>query len=244
MKLAAITTILDFFDYFHKKKIIIFLKKKLKKINTFVDVGAHNGESVPLFSKNFQITNVYSFEPSVLNFKTLIKQASKEIKKGRIVNFKPNNIGLGSEATNVYLNKSIDSASSTINSININSNYYLKKVKFFGNTNKNFFFEKEKIGISTLDLILCNEKLFSIDLIKIDTEGYEYPVLMGGKEILKITKFIIFEHHYDNMIVKTYKFSDLNSYLISKNFKQIFKLKMPFRKTFDYIYENQKILQS
>ena len=43
MKRAAITIILDFFDYFNKKKIIIFLKKKIKKINTFVDVGAHNG---------------------------------------------------------------------------------------------------------------------------------------------------------------------------------------------------------
>ena len=238
--IGAITIfILDFFDYFHKRKIIIFLKKKLKKINTLIDVGAHNGESVKLFSRNFQINNLYSFEPSCSSFQILIKNAARELKNGSTVNFRPYNIGLGSKTENVYLNKSIDTSSSTINSINTNSNYYLKKVKFLGKKNNIFFSEEEKIEISTLDLILCNEKLDSIDLIKIDTEGYEYPVLIGGEAVLGITKFIMFEHHYDNMIIKKYKFSDVNNYLISKNFKQIFKLKMPFRKTFDYIYENK-----
>ncbi len=240
--IGAITIfILDFFDYFHKRKIIIFLKKKLKKINTLIDVGAHNGESVKLFSRNFQINNLYSFEPSCSSFQILIKNAARELKNVSIVNFRPYNIGLGSVTANVYLNKGIDTSSSTINSINTNSNYYLKKVKFLGKKNNIFFSEEEKIEISTLDLILCNEKLDSIDLIKIDTEGYEYPVLIGGEAVLGITKFIMFEHHYDNMIIKKYKFSDVNNYLISKNFKQIFKLKMPFRKTFDYIYENKKL---
>ena len=47
----------------------------------------------------------------------------------------------------------------------------------------------------------------------------------------------MFEHHYHDMILKKYKFSDIHSLLINNNFKQIFKSKMPFRKTFEYIYE-------
>jgi hypothetical protein len=49
----------------------------------------------------------------------------------------------------------------------------------------------------------------------------------------------MFEHHYDNMILKGYKFSDINNYLIKNNFIQISKHKMPFRKTFEYIYINK-----
>ena len=48
----------------------------------------------------------------------------------------------------------------------------------------------------------------------------------------------MFEHHYDNMIIKNYNFREINSLLVKNKFKKIFKLKMPFRKTFEYIYEN------
>ena len=46
----------------------------------------------------------------------------------------------------------------------------------------------------------------------------------------------MFEHHYDNMIIKDYTFRDINNFLIMNNFSQIYKIKMPFRKTFEYIY--------
>ncbi len=80
----------------------------------------------------------------------------------------------------------------------------------------------------------------NVDLIKIDTEGYEYEVLKGSVEILKNTKLILFEHHYDNMIVKNYNYKKINDFLVLNNFKKVFKAKMPFRKTFEYIYENTK----
>ena len=50
---------------------------------------------------------------------------------------------------------------------------------------------------------------------------------------------IFLEHHYDNMIEKGYKFADINNLLIKNNFKKIFKCKMPFRKTFEYLYQNR-----
>ena len=50
---------------------------------------------------------------------------------------------------------------------------------------------------------------------------------------------ILFEHHYDDMIQKKYTFSDINDFLRLNKFEQIYKLKMPFRKTFEYIYINK-----
>ena len=41
------------------------------------------------------------------------------------------------------------------------------------------------------------------------------------------------------MIKKGYKFGDIHSFLEENNFEQIFKSKMPFRKTFEYIYKNK-----
>ena len=78
-----------------------------------------------------------------------------------------------------------------------------------------------------------------IDFLKIDTEGYEYEVLKGAEEILFKIKLILFEHHYDDMIVKNYFFSDIHDFLSKNNFKKIYKSKMPFRKTFEYIYVNK-----
>ena len=79
-----------------------------------------------------------------------------------------------------------------------------------------------------------------IDFLKIDTEGYEYNVLLGLEENLSKVKLIMFEHHYDNMIRKNYSFKDINKLLIENNFQRIFKAKMPFRKTFEYIYTNER----
>ena len=38
------------------------------------------------------------------------------------------------------------------------------------------------------------------------------------------------------MIIKDYTFSDIHKLLVGKKFECIFKIKMPFRKSFEYIY--------
>ena len=41
------------------------------------------------------------------------------------------------------------------------------------------------------------------------------------------------------MILKNYKFRQINELLIKNNFKQNFKSRMRFRKSFEYIYINR-----
>ena len=77
--------------------------------------------------------------------------------------------------------------------------------------------------------------------MKIDTEGYELNVLKGLSKNNRKIKLIYFEHHYDDMIIKNYKFKDINKLLKSYGFIKIKKSKMLFRKSFEYIYENSKI---
>ena len=52
----------------------ILKKKKNKKIAHFIDVGAHHGESIKLFSKYFKIQKILAFEPSIENFNILKKE--------------------------------------------------------------------------------------------------------------------------------------------------------------------------
>ena len=63
-------------------------------------------------------------------------------------------------------------------------------------------------------------------------------VLEGLIPNQKIVRFIYFEHHYDNMILKNYKFKNINNILLKYGFKKVYKSKMTFRKSFEYIYEN------
>ena len=104
--------------------------------------------------------------------------------------------------------------------------------------NENFFLEKE-VQVHTLSDYLDKMNIRKIDFIKIDTEGYEYDVLVGLKDKIANVKLIMFEHHYDDMLRKNYKFRDIHYLLLKNNFKQIFKYKMAFRKTFEYIYEKE-----
>ena len=64
------------------------------------------------------------------------------------------------------------------------------------------------------------KKIECIDLLKIDTEGYELNILKGLnlKHNQKV-KLIYFEHHYDDMIIKNYKFRDIHNLLKNFGFK-------------------------
>jgi hypothetical protein len=91
-----------------------------------------------------------------------------------------------------------------------------------------------------LSKIIQENKINKIDILKIDTEGFEFNVLKGvNKTDYEKINYIYLEHHYDLMINKGYTFSEINNFLVKNNFKKIFKVKMKFRKSFEYIYEKK-----
>ena len=231
MKFFVLKTLM-FFDFLYKRKILFGLKKLLgKDLKIIFDVGAHNGESILLFNKNFNFFKVYTFEPLKTNFLKL-KINTKKIAE-KIVYF---NYALGDKKENRIIKEMMETSSSTLNDINENSIYYKKKKFFLGvRENKKMFVEK-KVSIDRAMNIIKKFKIDKIDLLKIDTEGYELNVIKGFGVNIDIVKVIIFEHHYDLMISKNYTYSDINKYLVNKGFHLKYKFKMPFRKTFEYIY--------
>ncbi len=228
---------LSLFDSQNKKKICnYFLKENKGKIQTLIDVGAHRGESIKFFNKYFSINKIYAFEPRLDNFE-ILKKKIKNLNNVEIFNF-----ALGDKKGYADLHNHYDSESSTIAEINQNSNYFKKKnlyLNFLNLKKKNN--KNTKVKIETLDNLINVEKIEFIDLVKIDTEGYDFHVIKGLGELITKVKFIYFEHHFHDMLVKNYKFCDIDRFLKSKNFKKVFKTKMFFRKTFEYIYKNNSI---
>ncbi len=232
--------VLNIFDYFHKKKIFKFLKiKNLTNFDVFFDIGAHTGETISFFGKNLNLKVIYSFEASPLSFKTLNSNLKKI--QSKIPNSQINieNLAVGSSSKKIKIKHFIESSSSTIKKINTSSKYFKKKKKLISSLNHPNYFREIDVNQISIDEYIIQKNIKKIDFLKIDTEGSEYDIIKGATKNIKKIKLILFEHHFDDMISKEYKFSDINNLLIQNNFKQIFKIRMPFRKTFEYIYLNK-----
>ena len=231
---------LNFFDFIHKKKIINFFYRNKINLEYIIDVGAHYGETINLFLKYFKPKKIYSFEASPQNFIILKKNYSKlDQNLKRIVQIE--NIALGKNSRIQSFNQTHESSSSTFNKINTKSNYFSRKKFFLGFNKDKDFYKKIELKMISLDSYFSEYNLNKIDLIKIDTEGFEYEVLQGLQKNMKNVNYILFEHHYDDMIKKNYKFKDIIKLLKHNNFKLIYKTKMPFRKSFEYIFGKEDI---
>ena len=232
---------LSLFDYSYQKKWIKFLKKnKYNDFKILIDIGAHKGESIKLFSKNFIIKKIISFEASPINFEYLKKKIEENKQRHHNTEIVLENKALGAEDKIIEFNQFNESSSSTIKEIDKESKYYKRKFRLINFLNNKETYQKIKIKISKLKDYIEKNNIKKIDFMKIDTEGYEFEILLGLENKIKLVDIIMFEHHYDNMIKKGYTFENINKLLIKNNFNKIYKSRMPFRKTFEYIYKREE----
>jgi len=238
MYIKLIIKILSLFDFFYKKRIINFLKKeKFNNIDVLIDVGSHHGETINLFSKNFKINNFFAFEPSPINYKILQKNVEK-LNDKRIQIF---NRALGNIDGELRLNQSVESQSTTLLNINERSKYFNRKKKILSLRKGEYIKQTFLVKVETLKNFIIKNNIEKVGFLKIDTEGYDFNVIMGlGEDIHKV-KYIYFEHHFHDMFKKKYNLSYIHNYLKEKNFEKVFKIKMMFRKTFEYIYCNKNL---
>ena len=123
---------INIFDFFHKKKIINFIKKNLNlnDFNLLIDVGGHHGETIDLFCKNFKIVKLISIEASPKNFEVL-KSKVRILKKIFFdTTILIEQLTLGNQNKLVNIKQFEESSSSTIKEIDKNSSYYKKKDKY------------------------------------------------------------------------------------------------------------------
>lgn len=167
-------------EYFFIKNILRKAISKEKPI--FFDVGSNKNDYSNMLLEFFDEPIIYAFEANPNIF--------SEIKKDtKIDNY---NLALGSEEKDVYIydyeNKNItNSSKSTLH----------KKVL-------TDFFEKDKVKkiltkMITIDSFCKKNNINHIDFIKIDTEGNEFDILKGSKEMLDQDKINIIQFEFNKM---------------------------------------------
>lgn len=166
-----------------------------------IDVGSHIGKytSMLLSSTN---SKVISFEPLKKSFSSLL-----ELQKIWGVRLVLVNKGLGAQnlTSKIYFNQRTLSHASLLPEAN--------ELEYIDNN------ESQDIELITLDSFMEeNDEVTSLDYIKIDTEGFEYDVLMGSKKTISKfnPKFIHIEYNWHQLL----KSQSLYSFaLILKNYE-------------------------
>jgi len=138
--------------------------------NTVFDIGSYTGVYALVAAKSNRKLKVSAFEPNPDLFSAL----EKNLKLNRIRNVKSEQMALDDQPGEAYLYLNHDIQTS-IGSL-IQSSTAGKKVL---------------VRKTTLDSYCENYSINSVDLIKIDVEGYETNVLQGGSSIIKKSSPII-----------------------------------------------------
>ncbi len=183
---------LGVFNY-HNPKIsgeeffINYLKENFE-LNVVFDIGANVGNYSLLF-KDLDC-NVYSFEPHPKNFKSLESSLKPY---NRIQTY---NIGFSDTTSKslIYDYKNHDGSS--------HASIFKDVIQEIHQSD----FVETEINLSTIDSFASEHNINTINLMKIDTEGNEFNVLKGAKEILQNGKvdFIQFEFNEMNVVSKVF----------------------------------------
>lgn len=184
-----------------------FLKNPL-----IIDVGSNEGQSIYRFSKIFRKLKIHCFEPETESYDILKKNFSKK-------NIFLNNLGLGSKKEKKIINLFQKSSNSSFNKPIKDSFWETKKKKLF--KSDKLIKNRKIVFMTTLDEYIYKKNIQFVDLLKIDTQGYESYVLKGCKNSLKknIIKFIEIEFIMGNQYTNRLNIIDLEKFLIKNNFR-------------------------
>ncbi len=201
--------------------IIKFVLNNFENKDNFIffDVGANSGQSISRFLKYNYNIYIHSFEPTLELYNTVKNKYAKQIKNKKIF---INNFGLGDAK------KELDFFSYRYNQINsflpIEKNSKFEISRMIASKNKDSDFQKiTKAKIDTLDEYCKNNKIDKIDLLKIDTQGFEPEVLKGSHNMLSEQRIKIVE--VELILGFAYKknldFFDIEKYLSPYGYKLI-----------------------
>ena len=164
---------------------VIFVIKEIMKSdlnrnkkNIFFDIGAYIGIITLAFDKfSNEDSEIHSFEPFKKNFLRL----KENINLNKVQNIYLNNNALGDQKEQVILEDPKDPGMTKI--IKKNNNIL----------DRNLY---HNINSDTLESYVEKNNILNINFIKIDTEGYDYKVLLGSKNLLKNNKidYLIVEY--------------------------------------------------
>ena len=193
-------------------------------INAWVilDIGAHIGSHSIMYSKINPESKIYSFEIQ----KPMYKLLQRNVIQNRLTNIELFNCAVGNKTKMVNINNEIKDGP------NANEPYSYNGYKEYNFGGISLGYGGEEIMMITIDSLQLN----NCDLIKIDVEGFEFPVLLGAiNTIIKYKPAIFYEKNEEKPlnrelanIAEIDDFTSLNieSFLMNLGYKNFISVGM------------------
>jgi FkbM family methyltransferase len=147
------------------------------------DIGANIGTFTTWISKAFPNGKIYAFEPQRAVFQMLSGNAAIN----NLYNVYTYNIGLGKENTKIEFEEPNYFAKNDFGTFSLVEDIITQKTK-----------NKIVVQVNTLDWFVEYYNIQKIHLLKIDVEGMDLDVLIGGQNTIKKHLPVIFIEHNDN----------------------------------------------
>lgn len=160
---------------------------------TIFDVGAYKGDFALLSKKVWKNSEIICFEPLTEQVK-LLKEIAVNTPKMKVIE------GVVGEEKKIIEFNEAETASSCLNE---------QIDQGFLKTQKN---------MNTLVNYISDYNLNKPNLIKIDTQGYEYQVLLGAEDILGDVDVILAELNFIDIHKNVFLAADVINFLDKKNF--------------------------
>ena len=166
---------------FHKNfSELDFLKSIVNEKSTIIDIGSNLGNFISFIKRVDKKAQVLSIEPNL----DLIMYQKKKFRRHSNINFFNMGINSYSKLATFYIRNPISHSSFLKNHPDEEFNKIVKTTK---------------IKVETLDNFLKKQNIEKITLLKIDTEGLDYEILLSLKNLLlnKKIEFIKIEANKD-----------------------------------------------
>lgn len=177
-----------------------------KKKPLLIDVGANAGQTISMFKRVFDQPTIHAFEPNKTLVETQLATAF-----GQDKNIILNAAGLGAEEGVLKLNHfEQDQMCSFLPLDNGQRNPYAGEAVV----------NSSEVPVWTLDEYAKKHSLGAIDLLKIDTQGYDLQVLKGADALLTAGKvsFIMLEINFIPLYVGQPAFFELDAFLNKRGY--------------------------
>lgn len=212
-----------YLENFTREKVLSSLISKTNP--TIFDIGANMGQSIQEFLDIWPDANVIAFEPQQECLEHLKQFENENVQVVGMAagNVSNSNLSFYSHQINFGLT-GYSSGLSGFNRLNVNAKDSLNLSKMQKGTKEYEEYVSQlnhetKVSCVRLDEWIENNSIAEVDLLKIDTQGFEPEVIEGMGEYLKTTKVVLTEVMLYDLYERSLSFSDIEKHLLPAGFK-------------------------
>jgi FkbM family methyltransferase len=176
------------------------------------DIGANDGQSIKRIRETFHNAKIHAFEPSPSSFEKLRATTPGD----QLLEL--SNLALGSKQTTLKFFE---------NSLSDMSSFLSPSKDHWGEIE-----DVRTVQVETIDRYCHQHSIRKIDLLKIDTQGYDLEVLRGAEHMLSenLIKSVLIELTFIEIFQGALRFDEVISFLLNRNFRLISLYDVVFRR--------------